>query len=334
METAITHEAWSLGTDGDGGAGSATHPGREGWTGAARGEGLASALGWLGLGLGALEVLAPRRVGRMVGLEDGAGRSAIRMLGMREIGTGLGILAQPRSKEWMGSRVAGDLVDLALLAAILPRGKRRDRTLLAAGAVLGITVLDVLATERLSRSRRAPTEEAVEGSELFAEKAITIAAPRETLYAYWRDFGSLPRFMPLLQEVRVMEDGRSVWSGDDGSGSARAWEVAMVEDRPGEVVGWCACDTSSVHRAGRVTFEDGAREGETVVRVQLWYALPGGALGSAAARLLRKDPGQQLAADLRRLKQIMELGEIVRSDASLTAHPRPARPIGADEVRA
>jgi hypothetical protein len=43
-------------------------------------------------------------------------------------------------------------------------------------------------------------------------------------------------------------------------------------------------------------------------------------------KLLRKEPGQQIGDDLRRLKQIMETGEVLLSDATAVAGPHAAQP--------
>jgi hypothetical protein len=53
---------------------------------------------------------------------------------------------------------------------------------------------------------------------------------------------------------------------------------------------------------------------------------PGGMLAAAAARLVRKVPAIKMHNDLRRFKQVMEVGEVVRSDASIFRGPHPARP--------
>lgn len=52
----------------------------------------------------------------------------------------------------------------------------------------------------------------------------------------------------------------------------------------------------------------------------------GGALGAAFAKVLGSLPAQQLRADLKRLKQLLETGDIVRSDASVHRGPHPAQP--------
>jgi hypothetical protein len=54
--------------------------------------------------------------------------------------------------------------------------------------------------------------------------------------------------------------------------------------------------------------------------------VPGGRLAATVGKLLGKVPGIQVANDLRRLKQVLELGEIVVSDDSIVPGPNPARP--------
>jgi len=50
----------------------------------------------------------------------------------------------------------------------------------------------------------------------------------------------------------------------------------------------------------------------TEVRVEIAYSAPAGAIGRLVARLLGEHPQQQVDDDLRRLKQLMETGEVLR----------------------
>jgi hypothetical protein len=60
--------------------------------------------------------------------------------------------------------------------------------------------------------------------------------------------------------------------------------------------------------------------------VELKYEPPGGKMVAAIAKLFGEEPGQQIAGDLRRLKQVLETGSIVHSDASIHHGMHPARP--------
>ena len=110
---------------------------------------LARGLGWFSIALGAAEVLAPGRMGRMTGLDRR--RTLLRGFGLREIGAGVGVLAARRPAPGMWARVAGDAMDLAALAAALRRRSRRTRVLAAIATVAGVTLLDVLVARRTSR---------------------------------------------------------------------------------------------------------------------------------------------------------------------------------------
>jgi hypothetical protein len=68
------------------------------------------------------------------------------------------------------------------------------------------------------------------------------------------------------------------------------------------------------------------------VLVQLSYDPPGGKLAATIAKLFGEEPSLQLSGDLRRFKQVMELGEVIRSDATVTRGLHPARPPELDEI--
>src|SRR5947207_2486661 len=73
-------------------------------------ERLAQGLGWFSIGLGVAEFFAPRRVARAIGVRRRS--MLIRLLGLREITSGIGILTQRRRAGWVWSRVGGDAIDL------------------------------------------------------------------------------------------------------------------------------------------------------------------------------------------------------------------------------
>ena len=74
-------------------------------------------MAWFSLALGIAELAAPRQAARVAGSPLPAG--LVRAMGAREIANGVGLLTQPRSARWMWARVAGDAIDLALLALAL-----------------------------------------------------------------------------------------------------------------------------------------------------------------------------------------------------------------------
>jgi hypothetical protein len=115
---------------------------------------MARALGWFSIGLGLAEVLAPASMARMTGMRGY--EATLRLFGLREIMSGIGILAGPGpAASWLWARVAGDALDLGLVgvAAASNDGEGGKRAL-AAGAVAGVMLADVLCAQRLTADSR------------------------------------------------------------------------------------------------------------------------------------------------------------------------------------
>ncbi|WP_234359283.1 SRPBCC family protein [Plantactinospora sp. BC1] len=291
---------------------------------------LPRALGLLSLGLGAAALAAPAQVGRLIGLDDvPAGPAVLRAIGARELVPVPGLLLARRPAGWAWTRVAGDVLDLVLLARTLPqrRGERRQRVAATLGVVAGITAVDVLAAVRSWRSSGAPRRA------LRASATVTINRPADEVYRFWRDFENLPRFMYHLESVRTDGDGRSHWTVRAPGGRRVAWDAELVEDSLSELISWRSVRGARVPNAGRVRFARAAGGRGTEVRVDLAYAPPGGAVGRAVAKLFGEEPGQQIRDDLRRFKQVIETGEVVLSEGSPAGlatpqqlRQKPARP--------
>lgn len=122
--------------------------------GPAKVSGLTKGLGWFSLGLGVAELTMPGKMAGLIGVPDRAKTKAVlRSYGLREIASGIGILAQPRQARWLWSRVAGDAMDLSWLGAALASSRaNKTRVACAAAAVAGVTALDLLCGKRLRRS--------------------------------------------------------------------------------------------------------------------------------------------------------------------------------------
>src|SRR3954462_11869856 len=80
------------------------------------GESLADFLGLFSIGLGLAQVLAPEGMSKICGIEEAEENAPVmRALGMREISSGVAILSRQQPEKALWSRVAGDVLDLALL---------------------------------------------------------------------------------------------------------------------------------------------------------------------------------------------------------------------------
>lgn len=281
------------------------------------GERLAKALGVASIALGAPLVAAPGRVARFVGLDDTATTRAVaRGVGGRELAAAAAILTRSRPLPGVWSRVAGDGLDLALLVtALRSAAANRRRLAITTGAVAGIAALDVVGALRLS-GRRHPSAVAEDGSPRVSA-GVTVSRSPDEAYALWRDFARLPAFMTHLESVT--DEGKH-WVAKRPGGGTVEWDAEITEDVPGERLSWRSLPGADVDNAGTVRFGPAPGDRGTEVRVELSYDPPAGKLGNAVARLLGEAPRQQVTDDLRRFKQIIETGEVVRSPASPEGH--------------
>src|SRR4051794_18369663 len=116
------------------------------------GQALARGLCWFSIGLA--EVLAPRHLARAAGIDDR--EEAVRACGILEIAMGVGILGSDNPAPWIWSRVAGDALDVAILAAGLGADNpRRGNVELALAVVAGVAAVDVWCARSLGTERAA-----------------------------------------------------------------------------------------------------------------------------------------------------------------------------------
>ena len=141
-----------------------------------RTEILARGLGWFSIGLGLTEILAPGKLSELVGADDRP--TMMRILGAREIVSGIGILTQDHPAESLWSRVAGDAMDLAVLgSALTERYSKKKKLIAAISAVAGVTALDIYASLKFTQAGRTH----------LAKSLITINQSQDEVYAFWRD---------------------------------------------------------------------------------------------------------------------------------------------------
>jgi uncharacterized membrane protein len=167
----------------------------------------------------------------------------------------------------------------------------------------------------------------------------TIRKPPLEVYAFWWALENLPTFMAHLDEVRVTGDRTSHWIAGGPVGTNVEWDAEITEETPGEKIGWRSTGKADVPNAGVVWFVPAPDGVSTEVHVVMTYDIPGGVIGKAVAKYLGEEPHQQLDDDLRRLKQVLETGEVVRSDgapwgkrARKEFPQRPAQPLSDAEL--
>ena len=212
-------------------------------------------------------------------------------------------------------RIASGVAGAALVAlGLRRRGLRPFLVPLGAGLVVRALTGRGPVNRALGRNTAlddepvSPVASVGRGQGVKVERAITIDRPAHELYAFWRDFENLPRFMEHLESVTVIDATRSHWIARAPVGQRVEWDAEIHNEVPDELIAWRSLPGSEIANAGSVHFTPAG--GGTEVRVVLSYEPPAGRLGDAVARLFGEAPAQQVQDDLRRFKQVMEAGGV------------------------
>lgn len=138
---------------------------------------------------------------------------------------------------------------------------------------------------------------------------VTINKPKAEIYAFFRDFSNLPRFMTDVERIDVKDRTHSHWCVRAPGESSVEWDAEVHEERQNEKIAWRSVGDADIHNSGVVEFKDAPGGRGSEVKVTLRYEPPFGRLGRGLAKLTGHEPEVQLRSNLRRLKQIMEAGE-------------------------
>ncbi|MEA2255551.1 MAG: hypothetical protein QOG35_1596 [Solirubrobacteraceae bacterium] len=269
---------------------------------------LATELGWFSLGLGTAQLLAPGRVNRAIGVrDDRRSRFWQRVVGVQELTAAAGILGRRRPVEWLWARTAGDVVHLAMLARARrgERCERPERLEAAIASVVSCFAADAYASTRMTSDPQVTRE----GHPMKAKASITVGQPRDEVQRRWREFEQ------------------------QGGDASRLGPIEVLDEHAGSIR-WRTADRAAAKASGMALFVDAPGDRGTEIHLELEYEVTGGAVGAAVKKVIGDEPLQMAKDDLRRFKQLVETGEIARSDGAPTGHSarlqpkqRPAQPL-------
>ena len=108
---------------------------------------MAPGIGWFSIALGVLLLVTPKGVSRALGIDNRV--TVLRVIGVREIVVGVGILRQPDPAPWQWGRVIGDIMDVTLMLLGVATGVfNRSRANPGTVGLLGATALDLWLARR------------------------------------------------------------------------------------------------------------------------------------------------------------------------------------------
>ncbi|WP_119155066.1 SRPBCC family protein [Caldimonas tepidiphila] len=205
-------------------------------------------------------------------------------------------------------------------AGLLPHARRGHRLDLDLQESMphstgGVGLLSLLAGAAAAAYawRRFGSGQGAADSRIEVSQSIEIDAPMETVFDLWSNYENFPRFMSNVEEVRPLGGRRSHWVVKGPAGSRVEFDSVLVTSERPRLLRWNSEPDSQVQHEGMVRLEPSGHG--TRATVHMGYRPPAGALGHAVASLFGRNPDQELADDLRRMKAFIETG-VPASDAA------------------
>jgi uncharacterized membrane protein len=152
-------------------------------------------------------------------------------------------------------------------------------------------------------------------------RAVTIRKPASQLYAFWRNIENLQSVIKDPVSITAVSTEESHWKVTAPTGTVE-WDSVIINDEPNALIAWRSREGADVPNAGSVRFAAAPGDEGTEVTVALEYDPPGGAIGKMAAKLTGEDAGLQVYITLKRLKALMEAGEIPTTEGQSVGEPQ------------
>jgi uncharacterized membrane protein len=167
------------------------------------------------------------------------------------------------------------------------------------------------------------------GGSVKAHAAITVTADPEHVYQFWHDLNNAPKFMSGVEEVRSVSENVAVWRMRTLPGRSLSWVGETTDDIPGQQISWRIIGSGVVSGSSDARFTKGLLPGTTEVTVRQEMQLPVSGAHWISRTLLRR----RLQESLRRLKQLIETGEVARIDGQPAGNRTFAGRIAHDYVK-
>jgi uncharacterized membrane protein len=137
---------------------------------------------------------------------------------------------------------------------------------------------------------------------------VTIRRPRDDVFQLYRDFRNLPRFLGDVMAVEIINPRTSRWTIQGPFGIQLSWITELMDERVNELIRYQTGRSRWTRTIWEIHFAAGPDDGETEVREIM--TMPFGRLGQAALTLFGKYPAAEVHANLHRLKEFAETGEV------------------------
>lgn len=138
------------------------------------------------------------------------------------------------------------------------------------------------------------------------EASIVIRRPIQKVFQFYCDFRNLPKFLGDVMDVKQTGPNKSRWTIYGPFGVHETWTIKVTHVQTNVAICYETVTEPWRRTYWEVHFSVGSSPNETAVRELLRPPL--GWIGRKILELLGKSPHEEVSANLRRLKQLLETG--------------------------
>lgn len=139
---------------------------------------------------------------------------------------------------------------------------------------------------------------------------IIVNAPRDKVYAFWRELSNLPKFMKHLKSVYEISGTESHWvANTPGNLIELDWNAEITREDEGSYLGWQSVEDSMIENAGKVEFRDTLNGTGTEIRIEIDYFPPAGSVGRGIVSLFNGVFEKMIREDVQNFKAYAEAAD-------------------------
>ncbi len=168
---------------------------------------------------------------------------------------------------------------------------------------------------RVEQDAGKPLNRQARRGEDTIDASVTIGRPVREVFDFYRNFKNLPSFLGDVMAIEQTGPATSRWTIQGPLGIRANWTIGVTEERPNELIRYETAPLPGVRTSWEIHFAPGSGAGETDVREVM--KAPLARLGRAALALIGKFPAEEVSANLRRLKELMETGRVTDTSYSV-----------------
>lgn len=144
-------------------------------------------------------------------------------------------------------------------------------------------------------------------------RTVTIAKSRAEVFAFIRDLSNASAWMGNVAPAGKADGATMHWTISAPAGVAIDVAARISSEHPDTRIAWTTTSDSQVEGQGEILLRDAPGDRGTEVSAVVAYMPPLGEIGRLMAKLLQVDPHIQGRHALKRLRMLMETGEIATS---------------------